>query len=226
MYRLHKESDPVLWKILRNIKAAVDKSRRVKFAEILSEHYLVPGACEQFIHIPGMDDGELEREVAVILRKLDNLPSFLEVLSDVICDRQNYRRIRLMSLGVLLKKYYEGLNRFTVEVENDAEEHLFNQDIRNSIHKTCLEISSELEPRYVSKGKLDREAFSHYIRAIEQMLSDEFFDERDDTTSYFEYLRRFDPEIVKAEYLAKHRSIFEYLAGLSKQRLREKLKWI
>jgi hypothetical protein len=226
--RMHKDSDSALWKILRNLKEAVGKSNHFTLTERFGAYYLVPSACDLLPNLPTIGDDELRNEVNAILKVDDEMPAFLERFAEMLCSQKTYRRkVGLMSLAAAIKARYEQLRVFTYEERNEAEMRLFAQDIRLMIRETCKEISAERKPRYVDKDKVDEETFSRYMQAVEQILCDAFLEGSDGippAESYYDYLKQFDSMLTKADYLKKHRAIFEYLVKLSKELAKEKLK--
>lgn len=219
LFRIYHEADPSLGKILRNIKIAVDKSANLKMEEHFDEHYVVVTETDQLRHCASISDRELTSRLIRSIRWGDTMPQILEKLAEMLCSQDIYqRKVGLMPLALAVKDIFKNFDRSTADETTVVEAQLLAEDIQKIIRKTCDALSAEMEPHYVTRGKLDRKTFDRYLAAVNRMLSAEFLETRNDQKTYYEFLREYIPDLTNTEYREHHRTVFEYLAKLSKRR--------
>jgi hypothetical protein len=225
LFRIYNEADPALGKIIRNIKIAVNNSADFKIEEIFNEQYLVLTTSDSLAHLSTISEEELENEVQSIIKTHDEIPSIIKKIVDYLSSQNLYqRKIRLASLALAIKRQFEKTGEYEVLKNVQPDTTLVLEDARTIIQTACRDISSGMKSRYVDKGKVDENIFDLYFKAIERFLCYEFLDGSDGEMTYFDCLKEFDPTMTKSEYKENHRTVFEYLAKLAKERVREKLK--
>lgn len=224
IFRLYQEADPALGKILRNLKIALNKSDNFKFVVKFDEPFLIVSHGDPLAHLRTMDDDTLSREIMTLMRSDPDFPQILLRLYTFLVVQDRYQRcVRLMSLAQAIKAAYAHFNVTETDAVT-AEDRSMESDVITLIKETCREITATTKPRYVENGKVDAERFDTYMRAIQDVLKNEFILGTDGTISYYESLNKNNPTITKEEYFEKHRVIFEYLAKISKKRLQKKLR--
>ena len=224
LFRLYNELDPALGKILRNVKIAVEKSGQFTIVDRFDEHFLLLTSCDQLAHLPTMGDDELMDQVHRILTTVDEIPRVLQQLAVVLSSQDTFqRKIKLMTLAVAIKV---GFQNVAVPAEhNDPSETVgLLDDVRTVIREVCRELSGEMIGRYVGNGKLTEKTFVCYMRAMGQVLLADFVEIGDGPPSYYEALQCQFPGLTRTAYMENHRTVFEYLVRIAKERVRERVK--
>ncbi len=225
LFRIYNEVDPGLGKILRNIKIAVEKSGCYRMEKHFDEQYLVLEEADLLRHRPTISDEELRGELTQAIREGDGVPQILERLADALSTQDTYqRKVGLMSLALALKAAFKHVEESTPAGITAAESQLETDDVQTIIKETCATLCTEMKPRYLARGKLDGKTFDQYFEAISQMLNGEFLELQTEPKTYYEFLRECMPGLGRAEYRENHRTVFEYLAKLSRRSAREKLR--
>jgi len=225
LFRIYNEADPGLGKILRNIKIAVEKSACFHMEKHFDEQYLVVEEADPLRHRPSISDEELTGELTQAIREGDEVPQILERLADALSTQDTYqRKVGLMSLALAMKAAFKHLEESPRIEATAVEAQLETDDVQTIIRETCDALCAEMKPRYLARGKLDGKTFENYFEAINDMLNGEFLESQNEKKTYYELLRGCIPGLTKSDYRENHRTVFEYLAKLSKRRAREKLK--
>jgi hypothetical protein len=225
IFKIYHDIDSAYSNILKNLKVAIRKSNTCIAAVQFGEQYFTFDEDENCSCLPTIDDDELEIIVSEILDVEDKMNNLLYKLQDRLgVDNKKKHKIRLSTLAAAIKSGFEVLHLPEAPSTNSAESSLHDTDTKMIISESCAEVTNEMKPRYVDKGKVDSLTFSNYINAIKEILTEEFVTQLDGEKSFFEYLREFDLSISKDEYLQKHRVVMDYLMKIAKKRTIEKLK--
>lgn len=224
IFRIYNEIDPATGKILRNLKLAIEKSPTLRITERFGDFHVVPADGVINAHLPQLTLEELEGQLAQVINHDGRIPGVLERFGAWLVNQEQYQKsVRMGSLAVAIRNAFEmtlGPEHNTAESPDDA---LVFNDTLIAIRRVCRELIREFTPRYVGKGRIDPEHFAGYARAIEGVLMTDFLDEGT-PLSYFDHLKKENPGLTREEYHAHHRTIFEYLVKLGKERTRAVLR--
>jgi hypothetical protein len=221
--RLLSEADPALGKVLRNMRLGIQKERTFEAVEQFGETYLVPAGEDPLPERPQFPLDILERELLGIVLVHDTTNVILRKLHAVLMTQNEYRRsIPLIPLALIVKKIFALAWEQQETVEEVKIEAVENDEIRRVAKHVCEQLWNGAAAGYLRKRKHPEEVIRHYLRAIEEILVQEFGSE--EQTSYFDILKRWIPRLTKTEYRARHRTTLEYLAKNAKKRMRLAMK--
>ena len=225
IFKMYNEADPVLGKIIRNLKYAAEHSTEFKLIEQFDTQFLLLSPYDPLLHRRTMSDEFLEQEVFSIMSENHETEKILARLAEVLRSQDVYqRKIRLLALAVTMKNGYERFRSQEIAEAATMDSFSEQHDYRTIIHEACSAISREMKSRYVDKGKVDQQTFFYYMKAVERTLLSEFSQDHEQRLSYFDALQHELPLMKKEEYADRHRTMFEYLAKLTKERARKMLK--
>lgn len=222
--RLYNEADPVLGKILRNLKLALEKSPDFRREYRFSDLYLLPSGVDPLMHLEPMPFDELQQRFTQVALTHDPIPRMLAKLGEIMADQETYQRaIPFVFAGLMFKSVYVlgwDANEETPVIDDgiDASFH------RKIVDNICRRLRQELHRTYVEKGKCSDEVFGNYIEATRSVLTSTFLDQHLDGSTYFEYLQAQIPGLTKEEYHHRHRQVLEYLTKIGRERLKIELR--
>ncbi len=225
IFRLYRENDPLLARIIRNLKYAVRSDASIKQLDRLAQPYFF--TCEPAElneHLPEYPLDQLECEAAGSVSAKSSAGEILQAVFSILNSQNEFRRFySLMDLAILTKRVR--LRQHTA-LRNDFEidDALLEADAEATIEKSFAEVSWKLRQRYVVPGKIGPELFQNYTMALHQMVLDTFLENDGGFLSYPEYLGLFIPGLTQEEYRRSHRTHFEYLAKLSKNMVKQNLR--
>jgi hypothetical protein len=222
--RLYSEVDPVLGKVLRNVKLAVEKTRLFRETERFGETVLIPEGVDILAARAPMPSDVAERSFTRVVLLHDNVMTMVAKLHEVLVGQHSYQRVLpLVSVALMFKKIYQlGWERGETAT-SDAEGRLHQQDMATLAQGICATIGERMRQSYVAKGKLTEEMFQKYLLTLQDILLGEFAERENGAVTYFEQLRRHLPNLTKGMYARNHRKTLEYLAKTAKSAMRKQL---
>ena len=226
LFRLYNEADPVLGKIIRNIKLAVGTLKAFSEEERFGEVYLVPAAVEPLYHLPPFESSHLEREFRTFARPREHVPALMAKLSLVVRQQEEYcRAIPLMTLAHLIRALYlHGMGSERTCDENPIE----HTGVEEAIKKACAEVLCAAKKTYVDRGKADQNTVAGYLWAVEKALRCRLIELDGENFSYYEALKAQTPDLSEDSYHRLHKSRVEYLGRMAFEnvvtRLRKELE--
>lgn len=223
VFHIYTELDPALGKILRNIKLAIQNvgnfSAMVRFGEV----YVCPVMAESNEHLPFMEPEHLERALAAIANGNHTIPSLMSKLSLVL--REQTSHCRLVSLIIVARIFRSMYSQGDLNDEaTDLHDGFIIDDTRAVIRDVCYAVKKEATAKYVQRKKIPQETFDQYFTVIEQATVQSLLGENGDPRTLFQKLQALNPALTRAEYYRKHRSIVEYLASVTHERVVERLR--
>ncbi|MGA2624989.1 MAG: hypothetical protein ABSF91_14110 [Bacteroidota bacterium] len=226
IFRMYNEIDPPLGKILRNIKNTVGRCADFQLTNQFGEQHLEFVSGNVLQQYPILSDEDLQRLVERIMATETEIPSIVMELKHALESQNKCRRaVRLVSLALAIKKGYE-LLAFELQTTEDGTKPDAVIDSRSAIQLAFEQISAKIKERYLESGKIDKQTFECYSNALRRMLEDEFMLGSNGAISYYQYVSHYYPDLTRKEYERHHRTTFEYLAKLAKERVRKGLKEI
>jgi hypothetical protein len=224
VFRMYQDVDPMLSKILRNVKIAVQKLGQFEEVERFGETLLAPLLCDRLQHLPPVDQQLIEQHLISVCAGIENVPQMLgEIALYLRQQEDNTRLIGLMVAAKSIQSVYELKNRPLLEGEEVHPSYeVF--DTASIIKSVCMKVKREMHIRYVQKGKVADALFDVYLDTIEANLILRFVEGDGDSKTYFELLKKQLPELTLEEYRTRHRSKLEYLGALASKRVVKELK--
>lgn len=223
--RLYLEADPVLGKILRNLKLGLERTQLFDKEDRFGEMHIFPKGLDRRMSAPPIPAEILRRRFLESVLVHNTVPEMLTKLHAILKDEDTYQRTATMiCVALLIKEVY------SVDVPDsqfqivDAEHTGEDEDVAGMASKVCRWLDRDKRSSYVEKEKLTDETFDGYLRTIHDILWAHFGDGNAEELSYFETLQKALPCVTRNGYDQRHRTTLEYLARLAKQRMKIELK--
>ncbi|MGA2623166.1 MAG: hypothetical protein ABSF91_04870 [Bacteroidota bacterium] len=224
LFRFYQEIDPLLGKILRNVKLAVDGLQNFVVVERFNEQCIVPSMCETLEHLPAIERTDLDQEMQLRASGTESIPSLLAKLSQYLREQTARSRIvSLMEVAITFRSVYSSKHEGAVE-KSHQDDHIVENEAQKIIECVCRKAKDELQERYVGKQKVGTAMYENYFKVIEQTMVSQIVGRDAEGNSLFESLRAFVPDLARDEYNKQHKSKLEYLARLTRRRVTEQLK--
>jgi hypothetical protein len=225
IFRLYRENDPILARIIRNLKSAVRSDSGIRQLDRLALTYVFTcDPSELNEHYPEYPLDQLECEAAGSVNEKSSAREFLHAILCILNSQDEFRRFySLMDLALLAKRLR--LRRHTaLRTDFEIDDALLEADAKATIEKSFADVSQRLRKRYVDSGKIAPEVFRNYAMALREMVLDTFLQNDGGLLSHPQYLQLFMPDLTQEEYRQSHRTHFEYMAKLSKNMVKRDLR--
>lgn len=222
LFRMYRDVDPVLFKILRNVKLAVERMQQFHEVERFGETYIVPAMCETLEHLPALAMDDLENELLAVALGDETIPRLLGKLALLLKQQsERARMVPLIGVAMVMRAVYARRNEPLLPPAS-ADDPQMGDDLTDVISQACAAVRHECHPRYVGKGKTTEAMYGDYFEVIEESLYAKL--QGDDGVSYLGLLQAKVPGLTHEEYKKMHRSRIEYLGSLAAQRLAHVLR--
>ena len=223
--RIFRENDPVLSKVIRNIKEAAASMRNLNVIERLGQTYLAcSGDHDSSEHLPSYPIEELERALSGMLQHGYSARRFLIALTEHLIDQDRYRRSCSLIDASFVFRRILAEKKIPLRDSYEADTSLLEQDLQRIVSDCHGKISNEFYSTYVQKGKMDGTTFAAYNKALGEFLYDAFVLGNGAEQSQPEYLKRYIQGLTTEEYRISHRHHFEYMARIARKRVRDYLE--
>lgn len=219
--RLYNEIDPHLGRILRNIKLALERFEPFQIVMVFGEPHLVPRDLDLLKHLPYYPVQELHNDFLRYATIHDNTPTMLNMLYKMLLDQNRFQRsVPLVSFALLVKEVYTAGMEHDEKGATSVDEHVDATWLQEGMRRICTEVGDEMRERYVGGGIVSKEIYQIYVRTVEDILVRSISEEHLETGSYFDFLRKYIPQLDRAAFYERHRSILEYLVKKAKRKAR------
>lgn len=220
--RIYSEADPILSKILRNLRIAVEKQKLFELEIRFGETYVIPTGVEILRDRPPIPEEFLKEQISKNVSIHDNIPKVLNTIHSILMTQNEYQRcVQLVYIALNIKFIYS-LGKLDCEDREYVEIDFIHLDIENISNSVCAELLHELYDNYVANKKCGDDIFGKYINATKEILRQTYGDGDGKGESFYEILNQQIPELTKTEYAEKHRTTLEYFVRLGKKRMKEK----
>ncbi len=225
IFRLYQENDPVLGKILRNLKIALSKRSHIqqfeRFGQLHVSRYPEEERNEHLTEFP-IDD--LENILIAKPGQWTNTSQFLILTLDVLSEYREYRQFyALLDIAIVLKHILTRQHVSTLQIAHENEDYL-RFDLEEVVENCISSARYDLHRKYVYTKKLTEQEFHQYFNAISENLQDVFIHDGMNEQPLFFYFKNHVPNIDYDEYRTKFRPQFEYMSRLAKKKVRDELK--
>lgn len=226
LFRLHRESDPALGKLLRNLKLALRHSQTL----VLVRHH-----GQYWVHLRECEGRSTAKEILPAhvlaahfkagLRGELRLPRALSLFAQVLREYHEHYRAEfpLTGLAVTLRESFASLHRVLTE-DGGGHEGYTPGEIEGMIAANVAAVKAQRHGAYVARRKIPAETYEAYFLAIQDLLKAEFVPGGDALRSYYDHLRTHLPGLSREQYQRQCRCHFEYLAKLSRGKLLDQFK--
>lgn len=225
IFRLYREDDPVLARIIRSLKLAVKADRGIKQLELLGQTYIY--CCleeERNDHLPEFPLDELEREVITSVNAKVHIPKYLRLVLSALNNQDLYRRFySLIDIAVVFKRIVAQLELATPQAEY-TENGFPAMDVQQVLSESAQTMKEQLYRKYVASAKVLPDTFEKYWLALEELMYNTFVLNNATDLSHPELLKKHFHGLDTAEYRRVHRTHFEYMARIVRNHVKEQLR--
>ncbi|OGU64481.1 MAG: hypothetical protein A3C56_02555 [Ignavibacteria bacterium RIFCSPHIGHO2_02_FULL_56_12] len=225
IFRMYREHDPILAKILRNLKIAVRKSPRLCSIARFGTAYVAASTIDRHngpIVVLSLDDieKELSRAVSPGL-PMQEIEAVVEEITRLKAGE--HPMCAILDLAVALKRI-ASRGEIPVGAVVSADASLLMEDIERIVRSAGAAALLELRAQYVGKQKVTVQLFEQYSHAISDILRDTFIRNDGSDTSQVAYLQRYVVGLGWEEYRSRHRAHFEYMIRKAKRLVQKELQ--
>ena len=213
LFRIQREHDPSLGKLIRNLKNAV-RDTPVTLKRISGALWIVPE--DDNPELLPMPPEFFEARLAAGLKNGLSLPDVLQRCLQILADQDLYRKsIPLTQLACIIRSAYVLTEYEAGDGDAEEPEPLAHQDhIRMVTHVLQL-----LEPRmyatYVRSGKMSAETWVAYMESTRNILIARYHANGSNGASYYDFLKEKLIHLEREAYQEQHRSSLEYLVKVA-----------
>lgn len=219
IYRLYRENDPILGRILRNLKIAVRTLPGIRQCDRLGQTFLYTCSDgKRLEELPEYPIEQIQTEMASRAGTKSDAQQYLRLFFKILDEQDQYRRFyALIDIAIVIKRI--SVRRgMAVEEMVDADDPSLRIDLENFLRRNSIELKQTLHTRYVASGKISVELFQCYTQALEDIVFDVFAHNDGSDLSHADYLKKYIPDLTVMEYRRIHRTHFEYMVCVAKQR--------
>ncbi len=223
LFRMYREADPGLARIIRNVKLAVKRHPSLLLMEAWGLPVLGAAAASGGAHHLPLCEPEVSGPLfhcAVSPRS--SLREMLDVLSGILsaCE-PGPCAIPLVEAALLIRAVH---GRETPDPAGQGiPEALLRSDVERMIPEVLGLVRSKSGKGYHRSGKLTAQELEAHFRALRDILTEEYLGADGEAGTYFLTLGRHLPGLTEQAYRGRHREILEYLARTTK---REARAWV
>lgn len=213
--RLYHDTDPMLSRIIRNVRLAVHSLGNYLELERFGEVYLAPTLCDPLEHLPKFDELALEHLLAEEVQGNENVLEIVGTLARILRTQQDKARmVSVLQVSLTIRSLYSRKAMIaTIEFDPAAERN--EQIVKEMMLSSIDRILNRFRPQYVTKGKLSEETYLMYFDVIKNRLEYMLVSGSADGQSLYGSLKRHLPDLSIENYKIQHKSRLEYLFKLS-----------
>jgi hypothetical protein len=225
LYRIYREADPSLGKLLRNLKIATKASSVFSLVQRNGEAWICFNQeNESIAALPVMPPEFLEAHLTASLRGEADVKQVLFRFAEILAAQPDYRKsYPLTGLALIIRSAFVHLYSAS-ENETNGHDTVAPEEIAQMIAMSVETVKTTMRPSYVGKQKIYAEAYDIYFLAIRDLLTAEYVQEDGLKRSYYDYLRRHLETLTRENYQRQCRCHFEYLAKLTRRELLQNFK--
>lgn len=227
LFRRYREADPVLAKIIRNIKANIGRKGIAHLERRQNRWWIVVGeenGSHQFL--PMAPPEVLQAFLVSYLRRSSSIQSAIDGFIDFVRVHPHYCNSYALVGFAQAVRWALCRVGYDEYIGRDGEEcELFRAaEVRQAIHRTIREVAAEKRQTYLKESKVDQQTYSAYFKAVGDILAAEFVNDAAPVESFYDALTVYLPGLTRNGYRYEHRNRLEYLAKLSRVVLIQNLR--
>lgn len=225
LFRLYRESDPSLGKIIRNIKSAAKYSDSFILERRGDELWLcTPGEDAVTESRPTLSPEIAEIRLGARLPANASLKNFLDALAEILQEEDEYQAaFPLIGLALIIRSAFSRLQDDTTGLSGD-EYPFTNADLERMVFSSVDSVRRRMYYSYVGRQKLDDLSYESHFLAIRDILIAQFVHDDGFDFAYFDHLRNHMKGLTTAEYQKSHRVYLEYLSKVTRRDLLDALR--
>lgn len=226
-FKSYGEQNPILSKILRNVKNTLKQHPSVKLIVYQEENFIIPTECNDLLkEFPLMPNEILSADFYPRIDSKTTLREMLAIAGDIINQQTEYRRmVAVLDVAMLICKAYLTDALWKMESSDiSPDQKLLLDDIKMIAKQTVNDLKNQHSSKYIDKEKLTRGELNSIFSAVEDILLLQFGVDGNEIESYYTILSKNLTILDRQTYGAKYRSILEYLAKTAKIEMNNVLK--
>jgi len=212
-FRRHREADPNLSRIIRNLKLAAQDHSDLRLQRHQGEQWLLRPADEASMENPLAPPALLKGYLVARLDGTSNIPNTLTALDRFTRDHTYYvPGYPLTQFAQLVRAAFRHLHpAISEQVPARHDEALDREDRLGVIQYVVKAVREDMHSSYVGRGKVSAQTFDAYLEGIRNVLVSHFVDPHQAEDSFFDALQDPLPNLEPDVYRNEHRHRFEYL---------------
>lgn len=220
LFRLYRENDPSLARIIRYLRSQVESSECLELTARGEETWVsLIEETSASRNLPTIEQELLEIKLSERLSQSFALKDFLKGLVDVFLEEDSYaHRFPLVGLALIVRSRYCRLQDGPEDGAID-DKSILSDEIGTIINKCVESTKNRFYASYVQRSKVDQPSYEAMLKVVHKCLRAEFLSEEEPDQSLFSRLRNQLPEITRSEYLERHRIYLEYLARVTRKEI-------
>lgn len=222
--RVFSEADPVLAKVLRNMKLAVQRTGLFLEVEQFGETYLVPRGHDAGLEAPHIPPDRLEQLFFREALVNDSAVAMVRKLHAVLVTEQRYQpKVPFMNVALMFRKLHssawEAEATKATQVRQAGEDAVSAGELAGLAAAICNQMKDVF---YQKAGK--KRILETYLAVVREVLVDEYDGFPRDGYTYYERLKMHMPKLTHREYVRRHKKRLEYLAKAGKKRMNDQVR--
>lgn len=213
-FRRHREADPNLARIIRNVKLAVRSHATLRLKRHLGDRWLFTVTKgDASTDLPKAPPSVLKNYLVTWMNGTSNIPHTVEALCAFADDHPDYMPgYPLTQFAQLVQTAFVHLHPETNGTEStNVMAELNREDTLAVIKQVVQTVKKDMYDSYVGRGKVSEETFKAYFFAIENLLVSRYVEPNREEPSFYEALQDHLPDLEHDAYRSEHRHRFEYL---------------
>jgi hypothetical protein len=218
VFRLYNEIDPVLGRILRNIKLGIASLKSFDETDRFGEPCIAPTLCDELNHLRPVERDQLIEGLGAMISGSERIPDLLSALSVYLRGQSIHSRVvPILQAALAFRELFALRLPAEEQVENPVEV-MIESDTERSIICASRAIQTEYERVYIDTEKIPHSTWEAYFAIIETSLRKKFCRDDGSDFSLFRGMQEQVPNLSRKEYQRLHRSKLEHLHRLVEKR--------
>lgn len=224
LFRINQAFDPVLGKIIRNIKLTIAKNTNLTTSTLFNQKIITLRnynySSDHKLIIP---IEFLQIELFSDAIKISDYSSILNKLYAILIEMTEYRKvIFLLDLAMLIRNAI--LMNYEINEKASGLEESSEMDVIRILNYTMLKVDYLLQNSYVKKEKMNSSEAEIYSTVIREIIQDFYLNSPPQMDHFYEHLCTHIKDLTKENYNRSFRTKVEYLVKIAKQEMNKTLK--
>jgi hypothetical protein len=226
-FKSYGEQNPILSKILRNVKNTLKQHPSVKLIVYQEENFIVSTECNDLLKdFPLIPNELLSADFYPRINSKTSLREMLTIVGDIINCQTGYRKmVNLLDVATLICQAYLTDAFWKMDsADISPDQKLLLDDLKLIAKQTVIDLKNQHSSKYIDKEKLTRDELNSIFSAVEDILLLQFGMDGNEIESYYIVLSKHLTTLDKQIYATKYRTILEYFAKTAKKEMSNVLK--
>ncbi len=224
LFRIKREYDPSLGKIIRNIKLTIDNTPLLKIDKYFEQKIITLSDYSLSNDFNPVQSIELLRITlhSISIRNI-TLRNILNEIGVYLSELEEYKKIiPVVELALIIRTI--SLSKTFSQTETSLEENITSVDLEQITQQVLEKMKKIIGETYIKKSKLSDDDAAKYLNALNNIICEAYSIYPSQTDHFYEHLTNYFPGLTKEGYMENHRTKFEYLVKIAKQEINAMLK--